>query len=280
MKTIGLLGGMSWESSIVYEQIINQEVRARLGGVHSASLLIRSYDFAQIERLQAAGDWEQAGQLLAADAARLQDAGAQILVLATNTMHQVYAQIAAAVSIPFPHIADATGAAVSAAGLSRVGLLGTRFTMERGFYRDRLEAIHDLKVLVPAEPDRALVHRVIYDELVQGVISDASRRHYLEIIGRLTEAGAEGVIAGCTEIELLVTADDAGLPYFPTTQLHAKAAVDLALARGRRPGGDHLAAGRTGQNVPSAAPRMASRPKPPTMTVTVQPARASRREMG
>jgi len=143
----------------------------------------------------------------------------------------VYAQIAAAVSIPFPHIADATGAAVSAAGLSRVGLLGTRFTMERGFYRDRLEAIHDLKVLVPAEPDRALVHRVIYDELVQGVISDASRRHYLEIIGRLTEAGAEGVIAGCTEIELLVTADDAGLPYFPTTQLHAKAAVDLALAR-------------------------------------------------
>ena len=195
VKTIGLLGGMSWESSIVYEQIINQEVRARLGGVHSASLLIRSYDFAQIERLQAAGDWEQAGQLLAADAARLQDAGAQILALATNTMHQVYAQIAAAVSIPFPHIADATGAAVSAAGLSRVGLLGTRFTMERGFYRDRLEAIHDLKVLVQAEPDRALVHRVIYDELVQGVISDASRRHYLEIIGRLTEAGAEGVIA-------------------------------------------------------------------------------------
>jgi aspartate racemase len=231
VKTIGLLGGMSWESSIVYEQIINQEVRARLGGVHSASLLIRSYDFAQIERLQAASDWEQAGQLLAADAARLQDAGAQILVLATNTMHQVYAQIAAAVSIPFPHIADATGAAVSAAGLSRVGLLGTRFTMERGFYRDRLEATHHLQVLVPAEADRALVHRVIYDELVQGVISDASRRHYLEIIGRLTEAGAEGVIAGCTEIELLVTADDAGLPYFPTTQLHAKAAVDLALAR-------------------------------------------------
>lgn len=151
MKTIGLLGGMSWESSIVYEQIINQEVRARLGGVHSASLLIRSYDFAQIERLQAAGDWEQAGQLLAADAARLQDAGAQILVLATNTMHQAYAQIAAAVSIPFPHIADATGAAVSAAGLSRVGLLGTRFTMERGFYRDRLETTHHLQVLVPAE---------------------------------------------------------------------------------------------------------------------------------
>jgi aspartate racemase len=223
-RTIGLLGGMSWESSVVYERIINQEVRARLGGVHSASLLVRSYDFAQIERLQAAGDWEQAGQLLAADAARLQDAGAQILVLATNTMHQVYDQIAEAVSIPFPHIAD------GAAGLSRVGLLGTRFTMEAGFYRDRLEATHHLEVLVPAGADRALVHRVIYDELVQGVISDASRQAYLEIIGRLTERGAEGVIAGCTEIELLVTGDDTGVPYFPTTQLHARAAVDLALA--------------------------------------------------
>jgi aspartate racemase len=231
VKTIGLLGGMSWESSIVYEQIINQEVRARLGGVHSASLLVRSYDFAQIERLQAAGDWERAGQILAADAARLQDAGAQVLVLATNTMHQVYDQIAAAVSIPFPHIADTTGAAVRAAGLSRVGLLGTRFTMERGFYRNRLESTHQLEVLVPGEADRARVHRVIYDELVQGVISDASREHYLEIIRRLAQQGAEGVIAGCTEIELLVTADDAGLPYFPTTQLHAKAAVDLALTR-------------------------------------------------
>lgn len=231
MKTIGLLGGMSWESSILYEQIINQEVRARLGGVHSASLLIRSYDFAQIERLQAAGDWQQAGHLLAADAARLQDAGAQILVLATNTMHQVYDQIAASVSIPFPHIADATGTAIRAAGLSRIGLLGTRFTMERGFYRDRLAATHQLKILVPAEADRALVHQVIYSELVRGVISDASRQHYLEIIRRLTEQGAEGVIAGCTEIELLVAGDDTGLPYFPTTRLHAQAAVDLALAR-------------------------------------------------
>jgi aspartate racemase len=230
VKTIGLLGGMSWESSIIYEQIINQEARARLGGMHSASLLIRSYDFARIERLQAAGDWEQAGQLLAADAARLQDSGAQILVLATGTMHQVYDQIAAAVSIPFPHIADATGAAVRAAGLSQVGLLGTRFTMERGFYRDRLETAHHLEVLVPDEEDRAVVHRIIYDELVQGVISDSSRRRYLEIIRRLADQGAEGVIAGCTEIELLVTGDDAGLPYFPTTQLHAKAAVNLALA--------------------------------------------------
>jgi len=230
VKTIGLLGGMSWESSIVYERIINQEVRARLGGVHSASLLIRSYDFSQIEQLQGTGDWQQAGELLAADAARLQDAGARILVLATNTMHRVYDQIAAAVSIPFPHIADVTGAAVRAAGLSRVGLLGTRFTLAPGFYRDRLETTYHLEVLVPTEADRAQVHRIIYDELVQGVISDASSQHYLEIIGRLTEQGAEGVIAGCTEIELLVTGDDAGLPYFSTTQLHAKAAVDLALA--------------------------------------------------
>ena len=155
MKTIGLLGGMSWESSIVYEQIINQQVRARLGGVHSASLLIRSYDFAVIEHLQVTGDWEQAGRLLAGDAARLQAARAQILVLATNTMHQVYDQIAAVVSIAFPHIADPTAAAAKAAGLTRVGLLGTRFTMERGFYRDRLETAHDLSVLVPDEPGRA-----------------------------------------------------------------------------------------------------------------------------
>jgi aspartate racemase len=229
MKTIGLLGGMSWESSIVYEQIINQEVRTRLGGVHSADLLIRSYDFGVIERLQAAGDWDQAGWLLAADAARLQDAGAQVLVLATNTMHQVYDQIAAAVSIPFPHIADATAAAVKAAGLTTVGLLGTRFTMERGFYRDRLEKVYGLSVLVPGDTDRAVVHQVIYDELVRGVIRDEARERYLEIIGRLRGQGAEGVIAGCTEIELLVTAADAGLPYFPTTRLHAQAAASLAL---------------------------------------------------
>jgi amino-acid racemase len=228
MKTIGLLGGMSWESSIVYEQIINQQVRARLGGVHSASLLIRSYDFAVIEHLQATGGWEQAGRLLASDAARLQAAGAQILALATNTMHQVYDQIAAAVSIAFPHIADPTGAAVKATGLTRVGL-GTRITMERGFYRDRLATTHGLSVLVPDEPDRDQVHRVIYDELVQGVFRDESRERYLEIISRLAGRGAQGVIAGCTEIELLVTGDDAGLPYFPTTRLHAEAIAQLAL---------------------------------------------------
>jgi aspartate racemase len=229
MKTIGLLGGMSWESSIVYERIINEEARRRLGGVHSADLLIRSYDFAVVERLQAAGEWERAGRLLAADARRLQDAGAEILVLCTNTMHEVADVIAAAVGIPFVHIADATAAAIKAAGLTQVALLGTRYTMERAFYRGRLETAHHLGVMIPDEPDRTLVHQVIYDELVQGVIRDESRQRYLEIIGRLQGRGAEGVIAGCTEIELLVRAEDVGLPYFPTTRLHALAAVDLAL---------------------------------------------------
>jgi aspartate racemase len=229
VKTIGLLGGMSWESSIVYERIINEEVRQRLGGTHSADLLIRSYDFAVVESLQSAGAWEQAGRLLAGDARRLEGAGAEILVLCTNTMHEIADAIAAAVSIPFVHIADATAAAVQAAGLSQVALLGTRYTMERAFYRGRLETTHHLGVLIPDEPDRTLVHHVIYDELVRGVIRDSSRQRYREIIGRLQDRGAEGVIAGCTEIELLVTSDDADLPYFPTTRLHALAAVDLAL---------------------------------------------------
>ena len=200
MKMIGLLGGMSWESSIVYERIINEEVRRRLGGVHSAELLIRSYDFAVVERLQAAGDWDQAGRLLADGARKLEAGGAQLLVLCTNTMHQVADTIRPAVSIPLVHIADTTAAAVSAAGLARIGLLGTRYTMERGFYRDRLQEAHGLEVLVPEEPDRTVVHQVIYDELVQGVIRDDSRKRYQDIIGRLRRRGAEGIIAGCTEI--------------------------------------------------------------------------------
>ena len=230
MKVIGLLGGMSWESSIVYEQIINEEVRRRLGGVHSADLIIRSYDFADIERLQAAGDWEQAGALLAGGARTLQVAGAELLVLCTNTMHTVADVIAAAVDVPLIHIADPTASAIKAAGLRRVGLLGTRYTMERDFYRGRLEQVHHLGVLVPAEPDLTLVHQVIYDELVQGIIRDESRQEYLQVIGRLRQRGAEGIIAGCTEIELLVDDDHLSLPYFPTTRLHALAAVDQALA--------------------------------------------------
>ncbi len=228
MKTIGLLGGMSWESSIEYERLINTEVRRRLGGLHSADLLIRSYDFAQIEQLQEAGEWDAAGEILAADAHRLQEAGAELIVLCTNTMHLLAPAIEAAIEVPFLHLADATANAVAAAGVDTVALLGTRFTMEMDFYTGRLET-HGLRVLVPDAGDRATVNRVIYDELVQGIIRAESRQSYLEIISRLIAAGAGGVIAGCTEIELLVRSDDVEVPYFPTTRLHALAAVDAAL---------------------------------------------------
>lgn len=228
MKTIGLLGGMSWESSIEYERIINTEVRRRLGGVHSADLIVRSYDFAVIEELQAAGDWDGAGAVLAADARRLQDAGADLVLLCTNTMHLVAPAIEASIDVPFLHLADATARAVSAAGVGAVALLGTRFTMEMDFYRGRLES-HGLEVLIPDDDDRTVVHDVIYDELVQGEIRDESRDKYLAVIDRLVAAGAQGVIAGCTEIELLVAPDDVDVPYFPTTRLHALAAVDAAL---------------------------------------------------
>ena len=230
MRTIGLLGGMSWESSVAYERIMTEEVRRRLGPQHSASMVIRAYDFAEIEALQEAGDWAAAGSRLAADARRLQDAGADLLVLCTNTMHRVAGEIEAAVDIPLVHIADATGEAVRAAGLRRVGLLGTRYTMEQDFYRRRLEDRYQLQVLVPDEPDRTLVHDVIYAELVRGLVLEASRREYLAVIARLVGRGAEGVIAGCTEIELLVRPGDVTVPYFPTTRIHALAAVDRALA--------------------------------------------------
>jgi amino-acid racemase len=223
MKTIGLLGGMSWESSIEYERLINEGVRARLGGTHSADLVIRSYDFASIEALQAAGDWEAAGDLLAADAAMLQRAGADIVVLCTNTMHLLADRIEAAIDVEFLHLGDATARAVQAAGVERVALLGTRYTMEHDFYRGRLAA-HGLDVIVPDAGDRTIVHDVIYDELVRGVVRGESRRRYLDVIGRLVDRGAGGVIAGCTEIELLVGADDLTVPYFPTTALHAAAA--------------------------------------------------------
>ncbi len=229
MKTIGLLGGMSWESSVEYERIINSEIRDRLGGVHSADLLIRSYDFAAIEAMQAAGDWQQAGAVLAADARSLQQAGADLIVLCTNTMHLVADAIEEAIDIPFLHLADTTAAAVRGAGVRSVALLGTRFTMEKDFYRKRLES-HGIAVLIPNDADRTIVHDVIYDELVQGQILAASKRRYLDIIDRLVASGAGGVVAGCTEIELLVTSDDVSIPFFPTTRLHALAAVDAALA--------------------------------------------------
>ena len=229
MKTIGLLGGMSWESSIEYERIINTEVRRRLGGVHSADLLIRSYDFDRIEALQEASDWDGAGRILARDAARLEEAGAGLIVLATNTMHKVAPQIEAAVTVPLLHIADATADAVHRAGIESVALLGTRYTMEQDFYRGRL-VDRGLDVMVPDVADRELIHGVIFDELVQGRVETGSKLQFLDVIDRLYQRGAEGVVAGCTEIELLVTPDDVDRPYFPTIRIHAIAAVDAALA--------------------------------------------------
>lgn len=228
---------MSWESSVEYERLINQGVRAALGGTHSADLIIRSYDFARIEALQAADAWDDAGELLAHDARRLQDAGADLILLCTNTMHRVAPAIEAAISVPFLHLADTTARAVVAAGVDTVALLGTRYTMEEDFYRGRLEA-HGLTVRIPDGPDRDTIHAVIYEELVRGIVDPESKAAYLDIIMRLVDDGAQGVIAGCTEIELLVGPDDvtdvdgAPLPYFPTTRLHAEAAVAMALDSG------------------------------------------------
>jgi aspartate racemase len=229
VRTIGLLGGMSWESSIEYERLINTEVRRRLGGAASADLIIRSYDFARIEEAQAAGRWDELGSLLAGDARRLQEAGAELVVLCTNTMHKVADRIEAAIEVPFLHLGDATAAAVHDRGIDTVALLGTRYTMEQAFYRERLEA-GGLTVLVPDEPDRTTVHDVIYDELVQGVVSERSRAALRAVIGRLLGRGAEGVIAGCTEIELLIGPDDVDGAWFPTARLHAMAAVDASLS--------------------------------------------------
>jgi aspartate racemase len=228
MKRIGLIGGMSWESSAEYYRLLNELVRERLGGLHSAECLLFSVDFAEVEQLQVEGRWEDAGRLLA-EAARVLEAGdCDFVVLCTNTMHKVADAISEAVSVPLLHLADTTAAAVSAAGIGTVGLLGTRFTMEQPFYRERL-AGHGLTVLVPPAEDQATVHRVIYDELCLGVVSETSRTAYQDVITRLAEAGAEGVVLGCTEIELLIQQEHSPIPVFPTTLLHARAAVDLAL---------------------------------------------------
>ena len=229
MKTIGLLGGMSWESTLPYYRHINEAVRERLGGLHSARLVLYSLDFHEIEALQRQGDWAAAGTLLADAARRLESAGADFLLLCTNTMHKVADAIEAASALPLLHIADPTAAAIQAAGLQRVGLLGTRFTMEQPFYRQRLEDRHGIQVLVPDEPDRAEVHRVIYEELCRGVVSEASRQAYRQVITRLVARGAQAVILGCTEIGLLVRADDAEVPLFDTCVLHAQAAAERAL---------------------------------------------------
>ena len=231
MRVIGMLGGMSWESSAQYYRLVNELARERLGGLHSARLVLVSVDFAEIERLQVAGQWEQAGVLLAGAAKSAEAAGAELLLLCTNTMHKVAGQIQDAVSIPLVHLADTTAAAVRRAGLSTVGLLGTAFTMEQDFYRDRL-ASHGLTVLVPPAQDRAEVHRVIYEELCLGAVREASRQAYQEVIDRLERAGAEGVILGCTEIELLIRPQDSPIPVFATTRLHVEAAIEQALAPG------------------------------------------------
>ncbi|HKN52209.1 MAG TPA: aspartate/glutamate racemase family protein [Amycolatopsis sp.] len=228
MKVIGLLGGMSWESSIEYYRLVNEAVKRELGGFHSAHTVLYSVDFAEIERMQVEGRWEDAGAELNRAAKALEAAGADVVVLCTNTMHKVADQVAAGLGIPLLHLADTTAAAVKRAGIGRVGLLGTGFTMAQPFYRDRL-ASHGLDVLVPDAKDRELVHRVIYDELVQGVVREESREAYRGVIARLVEAGAEGVIYGCTEIELLVGPEDSPVPTFPTTRLHAEAAVAYAL---------------------------------------------------
>lgn len=229
MKLIGLIGGMSWESTESYYRLINQAVKARLGGLHSARLLLYSVDFHEIEMLQRSGDWDTAGRLLADAARSLQAAGAECVLLCTNTMHKVAPAIEAAVSIPLLHIADATAAAIVAAGHTRVGLLGTRFTMEEAFYRERLASRHGLDVLIPAAAERADVNRIIYQELCLGVIREDSRARYREAIRQLVAAGAQAIILGCTEISLLVSALDASVPLFDTTALHARAAVDVAL---------------------------------------------------
>jgi aspartate racemase len=229
MKTIGLLGGMSWESTLEYYRIINNSVKARLGGSHSAQCLLYSVDFSEIEALQHAGEWETLTQAMIAAVKRLERGGADCLVICTNTMHRMADEVQASTKLPLLHIADATASAVKAQGLGTVGLLGTRFTMEGDFYRGKLERQHGLQVLVPDQAGMDAVHRIIYDELVQGVIREASRQLYLEVIADLQARGAQGVVLGCTEIPLLVRQTDVTIPVFDTTTIHAQAAVDWAL---------------------------------------------------
>jgi aspartate racemase len=230
MKTIGLIGGMSWESTVPYYRAVNEAVRERLGGLHSAKLVLYSVDFEEIERLQRTDRWDVAGVVLGDAARALASAGADFLVICANTMHRVAPAIEAAAGLPLLHIADATAEAILAAGHRRVGLLGTRYTMEQEFYRERLMRPHGLEVLVPEASDREVVHRVIFDELCRGKILESSRAEYRRVIAALVARGAEAVILGCTEISLLVDAADASVPLFDTTAIHARRAVDWALA--------------------------------------------------
>jgi len=229
MKTIGMIGGMSWESSLEYYRIINEAVKQQLGDLHSAKSLMYSVDFAEIEAPQREGRWQEATQAMINAAKAVEAGGADFLIICTNTMHKMVDEVQRSIAIPLLHIADATAVEIKARGLHRLGLLGTRFTMEEEFYRGRLEEKYALDVLVPDRADREIVHRVIYDELVVGRIEPASKAEYLRIIATLAHAGAEGIILGCTEIGLLVSQSDCSLPLFDTTRIHALAAVQFAL---------------------------------------------------
>ena len=230
MKTIGLIGGMSWESTVPYYRLINETIKERLGGLHSAKVILYSVDFHEVEQLQRAGDWETAGVLLANAARSLEAAGADFLVLCTNTMHKVAPSIEAAVAIPLFHIADPTATEVKRVGHATVGLLGTRFTMEEPFYRDRLRERHGLRVIIPNAEERDSIHRIIYDELCLGVVLPESRREFQRVIAGLASQGAEAIILCCTEISLLVSQRDTECPLFDTTAIHARAAAEEALA--------------------------------------------------
>lgn len=230
MKTIGLLGGMTWHSTLEYYRLINEGVQAELGGSHSARCVLVSVEFDEFERLQVAGDWKRLTELMVEAARNVERAGADFLVICANTMHRTADDIVASVKIPLLHIADAAAEAVKAQGLKTVGLLGTRYTMEQDFYRKRLKEKHGLRILIPAEPDLTTIHTVIYEELARGVIREESRRAYLDIIAKLAKSGAEGIILGCTEIPLLIRQDDCELPLFDTTALHAAAAVRAAIS--------------------------------------------------
>jgi len=234
MKMIGLIGGMSWESSAEYYRILNQGVRDRLGPTASARCILWSFDFSEIERLQHDGDWSALTDRMTDAARRLETAGAELLVICTNTMHLMADAVQAAVSVPLLHIADPTAERIKAAGLHRIGLLGTAFTMEQDFYKGRLAAQHGLEVLVPDQADRAVVHRIIYEELVAGIVTPDSRAAFCDVIARLVARGAEAVILGCTEIMLLVRPEDSPVPLFDTTALHAEAAIEQALDNGDR----------------------------------------------
>jgi len=230
MKTIGLLGGMSWESTVTYYQEINRLVAKELGSFHSAKIAMFSVDFQEIETLQVKGEWTRAGELLAGEAKKVEKAGADFMLICTNTMHKVYEEIKDTLSIPVLHIADATGFKLKKDGVNKVGLLGTGFTMEQDFYKKRIEDKYGIQVIVPGKEGRELVHEVIYQELCKGVISEESKQTYLSIVEELSLNGAQGVILGCTEIGLLIKPEDTDIPLFDTGKIHSEAAVSLALA--------------------------------------------------